>query len=168
MESQVLDIENREPVRLQDFYHLLQRGDVGAGEDLALDPHAHRLALGAADRVDQPAAVRLQASLDQVGEHSEVALADVLEHSHRHERVVASRDVPVVVLDEFDAALQAAAPGRLSRVADLLLRQVERAHHDAVVLGHVQCERAPAAAHLDDGLAGPQAIPRSTPSGRPG
>ena len=63
------------------------------------------------------------------------------------------RDVAVVVLDELDAAGQALPARPLARVGDLLARDVERPHVDAVLARHEQRQRAPAAPRLDHALA---------------
>ena len=65
-------------------------------------------------------------------------------------------DVPVVVVDELDAALESLARRAFARERKLFPRYVERLHAHAVVLGHEERQRAPAAPGFDDRVARPQ------------
>ena len=82
---------------------------------------------------------------------------DVLEHADRHERIEFAVDVAVVVLDELHAVVQSFGPRAFARIGDLLGGYVVGLHRDAVVLGHVQRQRAPAAARFDHRFAGREA-----------
>ena len=169
MQAQVLDIQHREIPRLEDLHHLAQRRRAGPGEDALLDPRLQLRREVAADRVDQPAAAAAQGAPGDMAKPQVIVDADVLEHADRDEGIVVAADVAVIVLDVFDAAGQALAHGPFARIGDLLARDVEGAHLDPVVAGHVQGERAPAAAGLDHGLAraAGAACGRHGPSSRP-
>ena len=156
MQADVLDVEHGQLVRLEHVHHLAQGRRVGARENALVDPGVHQRRLIAADAVHEAAAFRRQRAAHQRAEILVVALADVLEHADRDERVVRARQIAVVVLDELDLAVEAELLGPRARVRDLLLRDVEAAHAHAVVLRHEQREAAPAAAGLDDALAGLQ------------
>ncbi len=107
--------------------------------------------------MQQAAAVGAHRAIDHAAQIAVVLEADVLQHADRHERVERARDVPVVVLDELDAIGEPLARRALPRVGDLVRREIERLHPHAVMPRHVQRERAPSAAGLDDALARPEA-----------
>jgi hypothetical protein len=153
---QVLDIGHDQAVLLEERLHLGERRDVGAGEDVALDPWIRAPRTRVADEVQQTAPFRLEPAIDQLAELRVVAPAHVLEHADGDERVEAALRAAVVVLDELHPTAEPTAQRRCAREADLLGRHVEGLHRDAVVLGHVERERAPAAAGLEHALARPQ------------
>ena len=93
---------------------------------------------------------------EHFGERVEVRQPDVFEHADGDEHVVCSADVAVVVVDELDAIRQAFARGATPGEGQLFGRQVEGLHADAVVPGHEERQRAPAAAGFDDRVARPQ------------
>ena len=62
-------------------------------------------------------------------------------------------DVAIVVVDELDVRGEPFARRPLARVGDLLARDVERLHTDAVAARHMERQRPPAASRLDHGLA---------------
>src|SRR5207245_2078730 len=107
--------------------------------------------------LEEPAPLRRERAVDHPAEGAVVLRADVLQHAHGHEHVVGAADVAVVVLHEFHATFEALLPRALARVADLLGRDVERAHFHPVVAGHVQGQCAPPAPRLHDRLARAQA-----------
>ena len=156
VQAQVLDVEHRQAIRLEDLHHLAQRRRVGARKDALFDPRVHRLGLVAADAVDQPTPALGKAAVDEPSQTAIVVAPDVLEHAHRHEDVVLALDVAVVVLDVLDAPVEPLFLRLRARVADLLARDVVRAHRHPVVPRHVAGEAAPAAAGLDHAIAGPQ------------
>src|SRR6185437_17079761 len=68
-----------------------------------------------------------------------------------------ARDVAIVVLDVLDSRAHSELRGAGTRVGHLLVRNIEGADLDAVVLRHVKSQRAPATTRLDDALSGAQA-----------
>src|SRR6516164_1508957 len=98
-----------------------------------------------------------EAALHHPTEGWVVLETDVLEHADRHEGIVLSADVAVVILDVLDLPCESLACRPLPRPHDLLMRDVEGAHPHAVAARHVHGEHAPAAPGLDYAFAGPQA-----------
>jgi cyclopropane-fatty-acyl-phospholipid synthase len=69
--------------------------------------------------VKQSAAVRRETAVDHAPERTVVLVPDVLEHAHRHERVVRALDLAVVVLAELDPVSEPHAARPFARVRDL-------------------------------------------------
>src|SRR5579871_2059527 len=80
------------------------------------------------------------------------AQSDVLQHADGSEGIETARNVAVIVFDEFYTFVQTLFASLLPRVNDLFVRQIEGLHARAVLPGHVQRERAPAATGLDNCL----------------
>ncbi len=83
----------------------------------------------------------------------EVGKAHVFEHSNRHERVVRTADVSVVVVDEGHSIGQMFARRPRPRVVQLLTRDVDGRDAHPVMPRHVQGQGAPATSGFDDRLA---------------
>src|SRR3974377_446512 len=98
-----------------------------------------------------------EAALHHATELCVVLHADMLEHAHRHESVVLSADVAVVVLDVLDLPGESFARGPFASPHDRLVRDVESTSPYAEAARHVHGQHAPAAARLDHALAGPEA-----------
>ncbi len=78
--------------------------------------------------------------------------SNVLQHPHRNECITLSRNVPVIVFDEFHAAGQPQFFGAPAGEEDLFAGNVERPDGYAVTARHVQSQGAPPAACLDNAL----------------
>src|ERR1700675_2402404 len=72
----------------------------------------------------------------------------MFEHANRHECIARAADISVIIFDELDSILQPLVARPTSRIVDLLLGDVERAHFGAVMAGDVQSQTAPAASGL--------------------
>src|SRR6266496_1132390 len=96
----------------------------------------------------------MEAAIDHAAELVEVSDPHMLQHSDRDKDVKAARYVPVVVFDEFHAAFKPFFPRPLTRVEDLVVRDVESLDRNAVMPGHMQGQSAPAASRLDDHFSG--------------
>src|SRR5215831_14720230 len=130
---------------------------MAAGEDALLDPRLQRRRAVAPDRMYEPPAAPPEAALHDAPERRVVLDADVLEHSDRHEGVVLTGDVAVIVLDVLETIGEALACRPLACPANLLVRDVEGAHAYAVMARHVHRQHPPATSGLDHALAGPEA-----------
>ena len=107
--------------------------------------------------LDQQPAARPEPGVQRRAEPRVLRGADVLAHLHRGNRVVAMVERIPVVLDPDLGAGEAQAAGPLPDVAALLAGQRHACHLDLVVAGRVDGQRAPAAAHVEQPLAGLQA-----------
>src|SRR5260370_1384114 len=134
--------------RLEDAHRLAQTGHVRPRKYPSLQPRVGPSGAIAADEMKQTAAGRLQAAVNDAAELAVMSQADVLQHADGYKHVVAAGDVAVIVFHELYAALQPLDAGALLGVGDLRVRDVERLDGDAVVPGHVQGQRSPAAARL--------------------
>jgi len=109
---------------------------------------------GAGHLLDQQPAARPQPGAQGRAEPRVLRGADVLAHLHRGDRVVAVvQRVPVVLDPDLGAVPEAQAAGPLPDVAALLAGQRHAGHPDSVVLGGVDGQRTPAAAHIEQPLA---------------
>ena len=79
---------------------------------------------------------------------------DVFEHADRHEDIELTRDVPVIAFDELDTITQSGSFSPFARKNYLLVGNIVGLHCNAIVLRHVQRQRAPATACIDDCLPG--------------
>ncbi len=156
MQAQILDVEHREIPGLEDLHEFCERRRICAGEDALGNPRMQRRRPVAAYGMNEPASVAAEHAIRNAAERRIVLHAHVLEHAHRHERVVVTGDVPIVLFDVFDLRSHAFAHGALARVQHLLVRNIEGTHFHTVVLRHVQGETAPAEARFDNGLTGAQ------------
>jgi hypothetical protein len=129
---------------------------MAAGKDTTLDPGAERAIEVAADEMEQAATRVSDGAAHDITEFAIVIYADVFEHAHGNEGVEASANVAVIVFDELDLVGETFALGTLTGESDLLVRDVEGLHVDAIVARHVEGESAPAAPGFDDGFAGLQ------------
>ena len=123
-----------------------------AREDVLGNPGIGPVREAATDRVDESEAVGLQDALDELTERPEVGQAHMFQHANRNEYIAALIDRAVVVLDERHTVVQPHCRCAFFRVRDLFPGVVVGAYLDAVMLCHVQGQRAPAAACLDDSL----------------
>src|SRR5213075_2056151 len=134
---------------------LTQRGCVRSGKDVPADPRIEGRRRVPSDEVEETAASLLvEGTRDHAGHVAITCPPHVLEHADRDEDVTVPIDAAVVVLDEVDLSGQPLPRGLSSRPRDLRRRYVVGAHADAMVTGHVERQRSPAAPGLDDGLAG--------------
>src|SRR5256885_4113379 len=109
VQAQVLDVQDGQVPGLEDARHLPERRRVGPGEDALLDPRLQRRRAVATDRVDEPATAPAQAAVRDAPERRVVRQAHVLEHADRHEGVVMTGDVAIVVLHVLHARAEALA-----------------------------------------------------------
>lgn len=152
VQAQILEMVDRLVRRLEHVVHDLPHGrSIRSGKDSASGPRIQRPGTIAADEVEKPASrLRLQHTLDGRAERRKVSAADVFQHADRYEDIEVTGDIAIVVLDEFDAIEELFRGGAFAGKADLLARDVERLDPCPVMSGHVQRQRAPAAAGLDD------------------
>src|SRR4029077_8475333 len=111
-----------------------------AGEDSSPDPGAQGTRPIHADEMQKAAAGITDGAVDDFTERAIILRADVLEHSDGDEHVGLAANVSVVVFNEFDAIGEAATLCRGSRVSQLLLRNIECFHPNAILFGHVKRE----------------------------
>src|SRR5262249_5087680 len=108
------------------------------------------------DAVVQHEAARLEQAIDLAEIATEATRADVLEHSHARDLVVEHVLGQLLVVPELDAdATGEPARGNLAfDVPELMLRQRDARRVDAVALCGPEHEAAPAAADVEERLAG--------------
>src|ERR1035438_4910264 len=92
----------------------------------------------APDRMNQAAAFGSQRTLRHATQLRVIFPADMFEHADRHEGIVGSTDVPVIIFDKFDPALHALLAGAPAGELELLLGNVEGPHFGAIAAGNVQ------------------------------
>ena len=99
--------------------------------------------------------VAVEHAIDDVAERRILRGADVLEHADRHEGIAPAVDRSIVVAHESHEMVKALA-GRARFLANssCSAEMLYARTGDAVVPRHVQRQRAPAAARLDDVFAG--------------
>src|SRR5215218_3459430 len=161
-----LDVVDLEAVALEaldrvaDVVELAARKDV-AGQDCELGPFLQEHLVGAlrrtGDGMVEEEAVALQHALDGRIVFRVVFPADVLLDADRRHLVELALDRRVVLELDPDLALETEALDLLLRVGDLLLGQRDAVGGDAVMLGRVAGQRAPAAADVEERLAGLEA-----------
>src|SRR5206468_8315323 len=125
-------------------------------EDAFLDPGAQRSGTVPADEVQQPASGIADHPVDHASQVRVAAYPDMLEHPHRHEHIRLSRDVPVIVFDELDPAVQSLFPCPPPRIHGLLMREIEGFDSHTIVSGHVKRQASPAETGLRYRLPGLQ------------
>src|SRR5579863_8218611 len=160
--SKILDVQHRHIERLEQFKRFAKRGRIAAGENALADPRVQRLRIISTDKVQKTAARFVDRAAHHTHEFVVVVLAHVLEHAYRNESIIASGNVSIVVLDEFDLPGEAHLVSLLAREGDLFLRDVEGAYPDAIFASHMQPQRSPAAASLDHLLTGANCSLRQT------
>src|ERR1700720_2177734 len=100
--TQVFDIADGEFPRLEDVHDLPQGGRVGAGKYAHSGPITEVLRAIAPHRLQYPPPTRSQ-RLGENTSHGLIALwSDVFEHSHGDYGIELSRDIAIVIFDEFN------------------------------------------------------------------
>src|SRR5262245_48499876 len=121
MKPQILDVENRKPVRLEDAHDLANRRRICAGKNSPFDSGIGRQRRGAPDGMNQTSPSRFERSRDSAAEVCLLFEADVLKHSDGNERITTARHVSPIVLDEFNTIGQAFALGAFPSIHNLLV-----------------------------------------------
>ena len=106
--------------------------------------------------VQRPAARRQQV-VDDAEVGTQILQPHVLEHADAADAVERALHVAVVLQANFDAVLQPGGPHAFGRQFKLLLRQRDADAAGAKLAGRAQHQRAPAAADVEQRLAGLQA-----------
>ncbi len=114
---------------------------------------------GMGDAVVEHHAARLQHAVDLAEVLRKAGDADVLEHAHARDLVVDRilRQIEVVAQLDLHVTRQASRDDLARHVLVLVLRQRDAVRVHAVVLGGVEDEPAPAAADVEEALAGREA-----------
>src|SRR6202044_960063 len=151
-----LDPDDFEPGVLDQPNRLPHRAHGHVGRDVGLDERAAtRSARPAGHLLDEQPAAWPQQAVQLRAEPRVVRGADVLAHLHRRDRVIrAAGSVPVVLDPDLGAIAQAQAADALPDVAALLAGQGHGGHLGVVIAGRVHRQRTPAAAHVEQLLAG--------------
>src|ERR1700734_3375860 len=95
---QILDVQHRVVLRLQNLQRGAQGWRVGPREDLLTDPAAEDSWTVASDEVHQAAPGVSDAAVNHIAKLGQMRLADVLQHAHRYEYVEGSRNGPIMFL----------------------------------------------------------------------
>ena len=153
-----LDADDLEPGLLDQPHRLPHRAHVHVRRDVGLDKRAAaRRAAAPGHLLDQQPAARLERLAQRRAEPGIAGGADVLAHLDRRDRVErAVQRVPVVTDPDLGPVAEAQAPHALPGVAALPGRQGHGGHPGVVIAGGVDRERAPAAAHVQQPVAGLQ------------
>ena len=139
MQSQVFDIEHRQPPGFEDFHHLVQTGRIRAREYAPLDPRIHRARSNTANTVDQTPPLWFEATIDDLSQRRVMLLADMFQHANRDKDVELADDAAVIIEDVFHSVGQTLLSGGFPRIVDLLSRDVIRPDSDTVVFCHETC-----------------------------
>src|SRR5271167_201360 len=156
MHAEVFDVEHAEALGLQYFHRLAQSGRITARKNALSDPCVEGPGTIAADVVKETASGVADGAADRAAEITVMIKSNVLQHTDGTEDIKLLAHATVVVFDEIDAAGDALALRPFARIHDLLMRDVEGLHPDAVALRHVNGQRSPAAAGFYHGFAGLQ------------
>ena len=153
MHAQILDVQHGVVPRLEHAEGFRQRRRVRPRENPLSNPRAEGMRPLAPDEMQQTSPCVADRPLNRLSQRFVILRAQMLQHSHRDERIVSPGDVPVVILDELDLAIEAFFARPFAGHLNLLMRNVERRHPRAVMPRHMQRQRAPAAARLHHVLA---------------
>src|SRR5829696_6117760 len=157
--AELLDVPADESCALQRQHHARDMGRLPVGEDVAL---GERTALDVPvlrprDAVVEQPAAGFQHRGELVGVDIDLRLADVLDHPDRRDRVEVLAGELAVVLDaDLDLVGDTRLLHLLARELSLVLGQRDPYRFDAVALRRVDDEAAPAAADVENALAGAQ------------
>src|SRR5262245_16934003 len=150
VQTKILHVEHGKTPRVENIHYLTKRGRVGARKNPLPDPGIQRELPVASYEMQKSSPRSFQTAIDDVPEFAVILQADVLQHSHGNENIEAPRNVPVVLFDKLHAGRQTFLSGALAGVKNLLARNVESLDRDAIVPGHMEGQRAPAAAGFHD------------------
>ena len=132
-----------------------ERRRIAAGEDVFRRPGVGGAgAIGAGDRVDEGDAIGLQEALHRLEILPEVRQADMFEHADRDDAVELAGDAAIVDELELHLVGDAHRGGLVAGVFELFLRQGDAQHFGARDLVEEARHAAPAAADVEDFLAG--------------
>src|SRR5260370_35709561 len=95
------------------------------------------------DKVKKPARGSCERAVDHAAHFFVMFQSNVLQHPHRNECITLSRNVPVIVFDEFHAAGQPQFFGAPAGEEGLFVRNVERLDGYAVTARHMWGHGAP-------------------------
>lgn len=150
MRAEILDIVHKVAEGLKNTKRLAERRNICAREDPLTDPGAELAVLSAADEVKQPPALIADGSMDHGSECRVVLRSHVLQHSHGHENIELAGHVSIIVFDELDPVIQVLFVNASLRTTNLLMGNIERFHMDTVIARHMEGQRSPTAAGLDN------------------
>src|ERR1035438_3698166 len=142
MLAQVFDVEHAVVLRFEDLHRLSERWAVSAGEDALPGPDAEGLRTIAADEMQKSAASVADGAMNHAAQLRVVLTPDMLQHANGGKHVELAVDIAVIVLDKFHSRSDTCFFRPLARPHDLFVRNVEGFHPDAVVLRHVDGQRA--------------------------
>src|SRR5580700_2483822 len=138
VEPQILNVEHRKIPRLEDFKRSPQRRSVGTREDPFSDPTAEAGFLAAADEMHQSASGIADRAVDNFSEFRIAVRVHMLQHSHRHENIEFSRDIPVIVFNELHLSVQSLLVRALACKQNLFAGDIVGLHGHSILTSHVQ------------------------------